>query len=57
MFETSKEMFSLMCEMAEEGVERARIKSQQNRILEVVRIDIQQRPFSDLLTPLSQLPL
>lgn len=42
MFETSKEMFSLMCEMAEEGVERARIKAQQNRILEVVRIDRRQ---------------
>lgn len=39
MLETYKEIFSLMCEMAEEGFERARIKAQQNRILEVIRID------------------
>lgn len=39
MLDTCKEMFSLMCDMAEEGVQRARIKAQQNRINEVVRID------------------
>lgn len=39
MFNTCKEMLSLMCDMAEETVERARIKAQQNRILEIIRID------------------
>ena len=31
MLNTCKEMFSLMCDMAEEGMEKARIKAQQNR--------------------------
>lgn len=39
MLDTCKEIFSLMCDMAEEGLEKARIKAQQNRIREIIRID------------------
>ncbi|MBQ8572866.1 MAG: YtxH domain-containing protein [Ruminococcus sp.] len=39
MLDTCKEIFSLMCDMAEEGLEKARIKAQQNRIHEIIRID------------------
>lgn len=39
MLDTCKEMFSLMCDMAEEGLEKARIKAQQHRIREIIRID------------------
>lgn len=39
MFDTCKEIFFLMCDMAEEGLEKARIKAQQNRIKEIIRID------------------
>ncbi len=39
MLNTCKEMFFLMCDMAEEGLEKARIKAQQNRIREIIRID------------------
>ncbi len=39
MLNTCKEMFSLMCDMAEEGLEKARIKSQQNRIRQIMRVD------------------
>lgn len=39
MLNTCKEMFSLMCDMAEEGLEKARIKAQQNRIRQIMRID------------------
>lgn len=39
MLNTCKEIFFLMCDMAEEGLEKARIKAQQNRIREIVRID------------------
>lgn len=39
MLNTCKEMFSLMLEAAEEGLEKARIKAQQNRIREIIRVD------------------
>lgn len=39
MINTCKEIFFLMCDMAEEGLEKARIKAQQNRIREIIRID------------------
>lgn len=39
MLNTCKEMFSLMIEAAEEGLEKARIKAQQNRIREIIKID------------------
>lgn len=39
MLNTCKEMFSLMCDMAEEGLEKARIKAQQNRIRQIMRVD------------------
>lgn len=39
MISTCKEIFSLMCDMAEEGIEKARIKAQQNRIKEIMTID------------------
>ncbi len=39
MLNTCKEMFFLMCDMAEEGLQKARIKAQQNRIREILRID------------------
>lgn len=39
MLNTCKEIFSLMCDMAEEGLEKARIRSQQNRIREIIRVD------------------
>lgn len=39
MLDTCKEIFSLMCDMAEEGLEKARIKAQQNRIRDIIRID------------------
>ena len=39
MLNTCKEMFFLMCDMAEEGLEKARIKAQQNRIREIIRVD------------------
>ncbi len=39
MLDTCKEIFSLMCEAAEEGLEKARIKAQQNRIRQIIRID------------------
>ncbi len=39
MLNTCKEMFFLMCEAAEEGLEKARIKAQQNRIREIIRVD------------------
>ena len=39
MLDTCKEIFLLMCDMAEEGLEKARIKAQQNRITEIIRID------------------
>lgn len=42
MLNTCKEMFSLMCEAAEEGLEKARIKAQQNRIRQIIRIDEQE---------------
>lgn len=39
MLNTCKEMFSLMCEAAEEGLQKARIKAQQNRIRQIMRVD------------------
>ncbi|MBQ8795601.1 MAG: hypothetical protein IJZ54_04180 [Clostridia bacterium] len=39
MLNTCKEMFSLMCEAAEEGLQKARIKTQQNRIRQIMRVD------------------
>ncbi len=39
MLNTCKEIFFLMCDMAEEGLEKARIKAQQNRIREIIRVD------------------
>lgn len=39
MLNTCKDMFFLMCEAAEEGIQKARIKAQQNRIKEIIRID------------------
>lgn len=39
MIDTCKEIFFLMCDMAEEGLQKARIKAQQNRIREIIRID------------------
>ncbi|MBR3987675.1 MAG: hypothetical protein IKK10_00025 [Clostridia bacterium] len=39
MLNTCKDMFFLMMEAAEEGLEKARIKAQQNRIREIIRID------------------
>lgn len=39
MLNTCKEMFSLMCEAAEEGLQKARIKAQQNKIRQIMRVD------------------
>lgn len=39
MLNTCKDMLFLMIEAAEEGLEKARIKAQQNRIKEIIRID------------------
>ena len=39
MLNTCKEMFSLMIDAAEEGLQKARIKAQQNRIREIMKVD------------------
>lgn len=39
MFGACKEILFLMFDMAEEGVEKARIKAQQNRLKEIIRVD------------------
>ena len=45
MLDTCKEIVSLMIDMAEEGVEKARIKAQQNRLLDVMLQDKRQLDF------------
>lgn len=42
MLGTCKEIVCLMCDMAQEGMEKARIKAQQNRIKEIIASDSRQ---------------